>query len=63
MHHDKHVLDSLSGVESYMLSEATVKTIVKTVDEKTWCTLSARADGKVLAKKLGKEFKTIFEAA
>lgn len=62
VHHDRKVLDCLGDVESYILSEVNAKKISKSDDEKKWCKLSAKADGRVLGQKLGKKFKSVFKA-
>eukprot|EP00924_Labyrinthula_sp_SR-Ha-C_P008800 augustus_masked-scaffold_2-processed-gene-3.48-mRNA-1 protein AED:0.01 eAED:0.02 QI:0/-1/0/1/-1/1/1/0/1176 len=61
VHHDQKILDLLVDVESYIKSEANIKSIVLDNDERKWCQLNAKADGRALGKKLGKKFKTVFK--
>ncbi|CAK8987930.1 Isoleucine--tRNA ligase [Durusdinium trenchii] len=62
VHESQAVLDSLVQLETYMKLELNVRKISYTTDERSYCKLSAKADGKVLGKALGKKFGLVNKA-
>lgn len=62
VHRNRAVLDAIKSVEGYVLSELNIRSLVYSSEESQFIDLQADADGRVLGKKLGKSFKTVFAA-
>ena len=53
---DQKKLAACKKLEKYLYQELNVMKVSTTDEESKWCTFSARTDGKVLGKRLGKNF-------
>lgn len=62
IHRDQKVLDSVKSLEGYVMSELNVRSLKYSTDELEFVSLKADADGRVLGKKLGKDFKKVHAA-
>lgn len=62
VHRDQKVLDAIISLEGYVKTELNVKDVKYSTDESAYFLLKADADGKVLGRKLGKEFKKVHAA-
>ena len=62
IHHDHKVLDNIKSLENYVKSELNVRNVIYSTEESKYVDLKADADGKVLGKKLGKNFKKVHGA-
>lgn len=62
VHRDQQVLNALQGLEGYIKLELNVRAVVFSTDDGTFVSLKADADGRVLGKKLGKDFKKVHKA-
>jgi isoleucyl-tRNA synthetase len=62
VHRDPAVLDALRGLEAYIKLELNVRSVAFSTNEDAFVLLRADADGRVLGKKLGKDFKKVHAA-
>lgn len=62
IHRDTSVIESVRSLEMYVRSELNVRTVKYSSDESEYVMLKADADGRVLGRKLGKDFKTVHKA-
>lgn len=62
VHRDQHVLDALQGLEGYIKLELNVRSVEYSTDDDAFVALKADADGRVLGRQLGKDFKKVHKA-
>jgi isoleucyl-tRNA synthetase len=62
VHRDQSVLDALQGLEAYIKLELNVRSLDFSTKDDQFVGLKADADGRVLGKKLGKDFKKVHKA-
>lgn len=62
VHRDQTVLDAVKSLEEYVRTELNVRELHYSTNEVQYMLLKADADGKVLGKKLGKDFKNVHTA-
>lgn len=61
VHRDEAVLDSVRGLEAYIKLELNVRTVSFSTDDEKYLVLKADPDGRVLGKRLGKEFAKVLK--